>query len=112
MQKNKDCPFCPFLYAIMVVSKKHNIKSVAVKLLRFFHAKKGRLSHVALNEKQKAFAEHYAACLNATEAAKRAGYSAKTAYSSGQRLLKNVEIKNYIQSLTESAKNKRIATIE
>ena len=26
--------------------------------------KKGRLSHVALNEKQKAFAEHYAACLN------------------------------------------------
>lgn len=42
MQKNKDCPFCPFLYAIMVVSKKHNIKSVAVKLLRFFHAKKGR----------------------------------------------------------------------
>ena len=67
---------------------------------------------MALNEKQKAFAEHYAACLNATEAAKLAGYSAKTAYSSGQRLLKNVEIKNYIQSLTESAKNKRIATIE
>ena len=26
--------------------------------------KKGRLSHLALNEKQKAFAEHYAAYLN------------------------------------------------
>ncbi|MFR5472136.1 MAG: terminase small subunit [Romboutsia sp.] len=34
--------------------------------------------------------------LNATESAKKAGYSEKTAYSSGQRLLKRVEIKEYI----------------
>lgn len=34
----------------------------------------------------------------ATRAAQRAGYSKKTAYSSGQRLLKNVEISNAIQS--------------
>lgn len=67
---------------------------------------------MALNEKRKAFAEHYAACLNATEAAKMAGYSEKMARSIGQRLLTNVDIKNYIQSLTENAKNKRIATIE
>ena len=31
---------------------------------------------------------------NATQAAIRAGYSSKTAYSIGQRLLKNVEIQN------------------
>lgn len=34
---------------------------------------------------------------NATEAAKKAGYSAKTAYSQGQRLLKNVEIREFLR---------------
>lgn len=67
---------------------------------------------MSLNEKQKAFCEHYAACLNATEAAKRAGYSEKTSYSIGQRLLKNVEIQNYIQQLTKPAQKHRIATIQ
>lgn len=65
-----------------------------------------------LNERQKAFCEHYAACFNATEAAVKAGYSKKTAYSIGQRLLKNVEIQNYLQTLTEAAKTGRIATID
>jgi len=47
----------------------------------------------ALNARQKAFVEHYlAAGHNATEAAKRAGYSERTAYSQGQRLLKHVEV--------------------
>lgn len=35
--------------------------------------------------------------LNATQAAIRAGYSAKTAYSQGQRVLKNVEVQAAIQ---------------
>ena len=64
-----------------------------------------------LNEKQKAFCEHYASCMNATEAAKRAGYSQKTAYSHGQRLLKNAEIKKYIEELIREPKNRRIARI-
>lgn len=64
---------------------------------------------MSLNEKQKAFAEYYAACFNATEAAKKAGYSEKTAYSQGQRLLKNVELQKYIQELSDKARNKRIA---
>lgn len=66
---------------------------------------------MSLNEKQKVFCEHYAACLNATEAAKRAGYSEKTAYSIGQRLLKNVETQKYIQQLTKPEKKARIATL-
>ena len=41
------------------------------------------------------FIEHYTG--NATEAALAAGYSKKTAYSQGQRLLKNVEITKLIQ---------------
>ena len=67
---------------------------------------------MALNEKQKAFCEYYAACFNATEAAKKAGYSQKTAYSHGQRLLKNVETQNYLSTLQSRARTNRIATID
>ncbi len=53
---------------------------------------------MALNPKQKAFAKHYAASKNATEAAKLAGYSKKTAGSQGHDLLKNPEIKKAINA--------------
>ena len=65
-----------------------------------------------LNERQKAFCEHYAACFNATEAAVKAGYSKKTAYSIGNENLKKPEIRKYLQTLTETAKTGRIATID
>lgn len=45
-----------------------------------------------MTHKQKKFISEYLKTGNATEAAKFAGYSEKTAYSAGQRLLKNVEI--------------------
>jgi phage terminase small subunit len=45
------------------------------------------------------FAYEYIKDLNATQAAIRAGYSKKTAYSQGQRLLKNVEVKKLIRQL-------------
>lgn len=45
-----------------------------------------------LTPKQRRFVEAYSASLNATEAAKVAGYSKKTAHSQGPRLLENVEI--------------------
>ncbi len=48
--------------------------------------------------KQKRFIEEYAVDLNATQAAVRAGYAKKTAYSQGQRLLKKVEIETAIQA--------------
>lgn len=67
---------------------------------------------MSFNEKQKAFCEYYAACFNAAEAARRAGYSEKTARAIGQRLLTNVDIQNYLQTLTEKAQSCRIATIE
>ena len=62
-----------------------------------------------MTEKQKRFCEEYLIDLNATQAALRAGYSEKTAYSIGQRLLKNVEVQNYISALGEAAKNARTA---
>ena len=45
-----------------------------------------------LTAKQTAFVEHYLTCWNATEAARRAGYSAHTANQQGPRLLVNVGI--------------------
>jgi len=51
-----------------------------------------------LNGKQKMFGKEYIIDLNATQAAIRAGYSVKTAYSQGQRLLKKVELQAFIQS--------------
>ena len=52
---------------------------------------------MAFTPKQRRFVQEYLVDLNATAAAKRAGYSEKTAYSMGQRLLKNVEIQAAIQ---------------
>ena len=50
-----------------------------------------------LTERQKRFVEEYLVDLNATEAAKRAGYSEKTAYSIGFENLKKPEIQEAIQ---------------
>ena len=43
------------------------------------------------------FPKEFLVDMNATKAAKRCGYSRKTAYSQGQRLLKNVEIQKAIR---------------
>lgn len=53
------------------------------------------------SQKKQRFVDEYLVDMNATQAAIRAGYSKKTAYSQGQRLLKNVEIKNLIDSKLE-----------
>ena len=50
-----------------------------------------------MTEKQKRFCDEYLIDLNATQAAIRAGYSKKTAYSIGEQNLKKLELKNYIE---------------
>lgn len=52
---------------------------------------------MALTAKQKAFVREYLVDLNATQAAIRAGYSKRSAYSTGQRMLKNDEVQKAIQ---------------
>jgi len=47
---------------------------------------------MALTARQERFVAEYLIDLNATQAAIRAGFSEKTAYSQGQRLSKNVEV--------------------
>jgi phage terminase small subunit len=65
-----------------------------------------------LNARQKAFADYYIECGNATKAAEKAGYSSKTAYSIGQRLLKNVEVSGHIAERMAEQQAKRIASAD
>ncbi len=62
-----------------------------------------------MNKKQIRFCDEYLIDCNATQSAIRAGYSAKTAYSVGQRMLKNVEVKKYIDEQLQKIKNDNIA---
>lgn len=64
-----------------------------------------------MTNRQRLFAEYYAQSGNATASAKAAGFSEKTAYSSGQRLLKDVEILEYIKQIQAEADAERIASI-
>lgn len=63
-----------------------------------------------LTPKQERFCVEYLVDCNATQAAIRAGYSAKTARSQGQRMLTNVDIKLKIDELREELKSSRIAS--
>ena len=65
-----------------------------------------------LTAKQQVFVMEYMNDFNATRAAQAAGYSQRTAYSIGQRLLKNVEISQAINSAMTERKNQLIATRE
>lgn len=62
-----------------------------------------------LSLKQKRFCEYYVQTGNATESAKRAGYSEKTAYRTGADNLKKPQISAYIQELSKADDEKRIA---
>lgn len=62
-----------------------------------------------LTEKQKRFCEEYLIDLNATQAATRAGYSDKTAYSIGVENLKKPEIQKHLKILM-SKRSKRTET--
>lgn len=65
-----------------------------------------------MNNKQKRFAEFYAASGNASEAARQAGYSERSARFQGQRMLSNVDVQKYICELQEEAAKSRIASAE
>lgn len=65
-----------------------------------------------MSPKQEKFCSEYLVDLNATQAAIRAGYSNRTAYSIGQRLLKDVEIQNRISNIRKTEYKKTIMTAE
>lgn len=63
-----------------------------------------------LTEKQARFVAEYLVDLNATEAAKRAGYSEKTAYSIGFENLRKPEIQEEIQQAMENRAKRTMVT--
>ena len=72
---------------------------------------KPRMNELAklMSEKQKAFCDHYIATLNATEAAKLAGYSEKTARAMGSENLTKPYIKEYIDLRLAELEESRVA---
>ena len=64
---------------------------------------------MALTPKQQAFADYYIECGNATEAAKRAGYSEETARQIGAENLSKPSISEYIAERMEQQNRKRVA---
>lgn len=62
-----------------------------------------------LTDRQTAFCQHYAASGNASEAARLAGYSPRTAAQIASRLLRNVHVKKAVQQLQMKMAADRIA---
>lgn len=67
---------------------------------------------MALNPKQARFVTEYLKDLNATQAAIRAGYSAKTANQIGSRLLANVQVAKAIEEAQANLAAKHGVTID
>lgn len=65
-----------------------------------------------LTPKQKAFADEYLICGNATEAAKKAGYSEKTARVIGQENLQKPAVLSYIAERQKQIEDSRIADVK
>ena len=62
-----------------------------------------------MTDKEKRFCDEYLIDCNATQAAIRAGYSPKTAYSIGEENLKKPELKTYIDERLEQLRSEKIA---
>ena len=71
-----------------------------------------RLADEHMNARQKLFVISYLKDLNATSAAVSAGYSGKTAYSQGQRLLKHVEVSAELAKKTQKLTEKLDISVE
>lgn len=64
-----------------------------------------------LNKRQEKFVLSIFAGASASQAAIDAGYSPKTAYSNGPRLLKNAEVRRRLQELFEEAKDTTVMSV-
>jgi phage terminase small subunit len=67
------------------------------------------VSDIKLKPKELIFAEEWLKTTNATQSAIKAGYSARTAYSAGNRLLKKVDVRQYIDERLAEMKESSIA---
>ena len=70
------------------------------------------LARDGLNPRQRRFALEYLLDLNATDAAKRAGYSPRTAYQQGSALLKHPEVRKLIGGKLEKLEERTFLKVE
>lgn len=71
-----------------------------------------RVKILRLTDKQKRFIQEYLICLNATEAARKAGYSEKVASAIGFENLKKPKIKEAIAEVLSAVSSEKTASIE
>jgi phage terminase small subunit len=64
-----------------------------------------------MTPKQLAFCEYYLECLNATQAATKAGYSKKTAFRIGAENMQKPAIKKYIDERLSKLNKQKIADV-
>lgn len=67
---------------------------------------------VEVNARQKAFADYYIECGNASESARKAGYNAKRTDEAGRQLLRNTEVAQYIKERMDALDKERIASAD
>ncbi len=65
-----------------------------------------------MTEKQRRFVDNYIATANASEAARLSGYSKRSAYSTGERLLRKAEVSAKIEERLKEMDSERIITNE
>lgn len=65
-----------------------------------------------MNARQRKFADEYLIDCNATQAAKRAGYSERYANTNAAKLLQNTTVKTYIEEQLEKMHSDKIADAE
>ncbi|MDD5387885.1 MAG: terminase small subunit [Gallionellaceae bacterium] len=65
-----------------------------------------------MNDRQRIFVAEYVRDQNATQAAIRAGYSPRTAYSIGERLLRNAQIRAAVDARLQEAAEKAGLSVE
>jgi phage terminase small subunit len=65
-----------------------------------------------MTPRKQAFVDHYVTSLNATHAAKAAGYSTKTAKQAGSRLLTDVDVQAAIRTIQQQAHDQAGITAE
>ena len=65
-----------------------------------------------LTPRQRAFAEYYIECGNASEAARKAGYSAKTASRTGSENLQKPDISDYIAGRMRAQSEAQVASAD
>lgn len=67
------------------------------------------VSDIKLKPKELIFVEEWLKTTNATQSAIKAGYSERTAYSAGSRLLKKVDVRQYIDERLAEMQESSIA---